>query len=110
MKHFGQREHFPTRAHSGPGKCIVLPDSFEASPLCAFCQRSGWKDLRDGVRFRYCQHRHVGATYDTHADKWEAHGPVTEAEWLEVLNVMDARLEAGFRGGSQAGIGTQWHD
>ena len=94
MKHFGQREHFPTRGHSAPGKSPLLPDSFEASPLCAFCQRSGWKDLRDGVRFRYCQHRQVGATYDPSTDKWEAHGPVTEAEWLKALNVMDARLEA----------------
>ncbi len=32
--------------------------------------------------------------YDTNTDKWEAHGPVTQAEWLETLNVMDARLEA----------------
>ena len=86
------RAHSP--AHSGPGKTIVLPASFEASPLCAFCQRSGWKDLRDGVKYRYCQHRQVGATYDPSMDRWEAHAPLTEDEWLEVLNVMDARLEA----------------
>ncbi len=43
---------------------------------------------------RYCQHRQVGAMYDTNTDKWEAQGPVTQAEWLEALNVMDARLEA----------------
>ncbi len=49
---------------------------------------------RERGEFRYCQDRQVGATYDTNADKWEAHGPVTEAEWLEALSVMDARLEA----------------
>ncbi len=58
------------------------------------CTVDNQKDLRDGVRCGYCRHRHVGATYDTNADKWEAHGPVTDAESEEALRMMDAQLEA----------------
>ncbi len=42
----------------------------------------------------YRPRRQGGAMYDANADKREAHGPVTEGEWVKALNVMDTQLEA----------------
>ena len=53
--------------------------------------QEGWQEVRRGVRWRYCQHRKVGATFD--GSRWEAHGPMPEAEFNVVLEVVDARLE-----------------
>ena len=75
----------------GPTNSALLPDELGSMPLCAFCKRSGWEELRPGVRWRYCQHRRVGATFD--GSRCEAHGPMSAAEFDVVLEVMDARLE-----------------
>ena len=75
----------------GPTNSAKLPDELESMPLCAFCKRSGWEELRPGVRWRYCQHRRVGAAFD--GSRWEAHGSLSAAEFDVTLQVMDARLE-----------------
>ncbi len=69
----------------------MLPDELEHMPVCAFCLRSGWEELRPGVRSRYCAHRRVGGTFD--GARWEAHGPMSETEFEVTLKVMAARLE-----------------
>ena len=75
----------------GPTNSAKLPDELAHMPLCAFCKRSGWEELRPGVRWRYCEHRRAGVAFD--GSRWEGHGPMTEAEFGVVLEVMDARLE-----------------
>ena len=75
----------------GPTNSAKLPDELAHMPLCAFCKRSGWEELRPGVRWRYCEHRRAGVAFD--GSRWEGHGPMTEAEFEVVLEVMDARLD-----------------
>ena len=60
-------------------------------PLCAVRKRSGWEDLRPGVKWKYCEHRRAGVAFD--GLRSEAHGSLSAAEFEVTLQVTAARLE-----------------